>query len=104
LAVSAFAFQWVEDLEACFKEAHRVLEPGGRLVFSVDHPFYRNLDPETGDPATSYFDGSPRREYSEILDAELVIYRRQVSDVVNSLVDAGFTIDELHEYSEIHGG
>ena len=97
LAVSAFAFQWVEDLKACFEEAHRVLVPGGRLVFSVDHPFYRILDPETGDIATSYFDGEPRREYSEKIDAELVIYRRRVSDIVNALIDAGFTIEELCE-------
>jgi ubiquinone/menaquinone biosynthesis C-methylase UbiE len=36
----AFAFQWVEDLQACFEEAHRVLRDGGRLVFSIDHPYY----------------------------------------------------------------
>ncbi|WP_204374447.1 class I SAM-dependent methyltransferase [Halolamina pelagica] len=28
LAFSAFAFQWVENLQACFDEAYRVLRPG----------------------------------------------------------------------------
>jgi len=97
LAFSAFAFQWVDDLQACFEEAHRVLTPGGRLVFSVDHPMYRCLDPETGELAVSYFDGSPRREYSEELDAEMVIYRRTVSDIVTALLAAGFTLEELRE-------
>jgi len=97
LAVSAFAFQWVPDLRACFEEAHRVLADGGRLVFSVDHPLYRCLDPETGEFATSYFDDSPRREHSETLDAELVVYRRTVGDIVNALLDAGFTVERLHE-------
>lgn len=97
LAVSAFAFQWVEDLESCFEEAYRVLESGGRFVFSVDHPFYRTLDPETGDPATSYFDETPRRDYSEEFDAELVVYRRTVSEIVTAVLDAGFTIEKLRE-------
>lgn len=97
LAFSAFAFQWVKDLSACFSEAHRVLKPGGRFVFSVDHPLYRCLDPETGDLTTSYFDDTPRRNYSEKLDAEMVIYRRTVSDIVTAVLDAGFSIDALRE-------
>lgn len=97
LAFSAFAFQWVEDLRSCFSEAHRVLKPGGRLVFSVDHPLYRCLDPETGELKTSYFDDSPRREYSEEFDAEMVIYRRTVSDILTALLKAGFSIEELRE-------
>ena len=97
LAFSAFAFQWVGDLRACFEEAHRVLVDGGRLVFSVDHPYYKLLDPETGGFARSYFDDSPRRAYSESLDAEMIIQQRRVSDVVNLLVEAGFTVEELHE-------
>jgi Methylase involved in ubiquinone/menaquinone biosynthesis len=97
LAFSAFAFQWVEDLRSCFSEAHRVLNPGGRLVFSVDHPLYRCLDPETGELKTSYFDDSPRREYSEEFDTEMVIYRRTVSDIVAALLKTGFSIEALRE-------
>jgi SAM-dependent methyltransferase len=97
LGFSAFAFQWVEDLEACFEEAARILTDGGRLVFSVDHPYYKLLDPGTGEFARSYFDPSPRRAYSEELDAEMVIHRRPVSETVNLLVDAGFAVEEVRE-------
>jgi SAM-dependent methyltransferase len=97
LAFSAFALQWVEDLAACFEEAYRVLEPDGRLVFSVDHPFYRHLDPESGEITASYFADSPRREYSEEFDAEMVIYRRKVSDIVQALLETGFTVEALKE-------
>lgn len=97
LAFSAFAFQWVENLQACFDEAYRVLRPGGRLVFSIDHPYYKLLDPETGEIATSYFDDEPRRAYSESLDAQMVVYRRRVSDILNGLVDAGFDIERTVE-------
>jgi SAM-dependent methyltransferase len=97
LAFSAWAFQWVADLDACFAEAYRILEDGGRFVFSVDHPYYKLLDPETHEFERSYFDDSPRRAYSDSLDAEMVIYRRPVSEVVNRLIDTGFTIEELRE-------
>jgi SAM-dependent methyltransferase len=97
LAFSAWAFQWVADLDACFAEAYRILQEGGRFVFSVDHPYYKLLDPETHDFEGSYFDESPRRAYSDSLDAEMVIYRRPVSEVVNRLIDTGFTIEELRE-------
>ena len=97
LAFSAFAFQWVADLEACFAEAARVLTDGGRLVFSVDHPYYKLLDPETGEFVRSYFDDSPRRADSEEVDGEMVVYRRPVSETVNLLADAGFTVEEVRE-------
>lgn len=97
LAFSAFAFMWVEELQACFEEAHRVLRDGGRLVFSVDHPFYKTLDPESGDIVRSYFSGEPRRASSESLDAEMVVHRRRVSEIVNGLIEAGFTIECLEE-------
>jgi len=97
LAFSAFAFQWVKDLQSCFAEAHRVLKPGGRLVFSVDHPLFRCLDPETGELAVSYFTNLPRREYSEKFDAEMIIYRRTVSEIVTTLLEAGFSITDLRE-------
>lgn len=97
LAVSAWAFQWVEDLAACFAEAARVLKDGGRFVFSVDHPYYKTLDPDTGEPARSYFSDEPRREYVERLDAEMVIYSRNVSEILNLLLEAGFTVEEVRE-------
>lgn len=97
LAVSAFAFQWVEDLEAAFAEAHRVLEPGGRLVYSVDHPFYKTMNPETQEPERSYFADEPRRVESERLDAEMVIYSRGIGETVSLLTDVGFDVEAIRE-------
>jgi SAM-dependent methyltransferase len=97
LAFSAFAFQWVEDLEAAFAEAYRVLEPGGRLVYSVDHPFYKTMDPDTHEPERSYFSEEPRRAYSERFDAELVVYSRGIGETVSLLTDVGFDVEAIRE-------
>jgi SAM-dependent methyltransferase len=97
LAFSAFAFQWIRDLDACFAEAYRVLREGGKLVFSVDHPYYKTLDPETGEIERSYFAEEPHRDYSKEFDAEMVIYSRGVGETVALLTDAGFTVEAIRE-------
>lgn len=35
LVLSSSTFQWLDQLEPCFKEVSRVLKPGGKLVFSL---------------------------------------------------------------------
>lgn len=97
LAFSAFVFQWVGDLRACFEEAYRILKDGGKLVFSVDHPYYKIVDPESHDIEASYFDDSPRKAYSENFDAEMVIHRRGLGETVQLLTDVGFTVETIRE-------
>lgn len=62
LVFSAFAFQYVEDLNRVFRQVHRVLKVGAPLVFSLPHPAYAMIDDEA-DPdlliRRSYFDRSP---------------------------------------------
>lgn len=97
LAFSAFAFQWVDDLGACFREAARVLRDGGRLVFSVDHPYYKIVDTDSHEVTRSYFTDEPRRVYSESLDAEMVVYSRGIGETVQLLTEAGFTVEAIRE-------
>lgn len=97
LAFSAFAFQWVEDLRACFSEVARILTDEGKLVFSVDHPYYKIVDSESHEFKKSYFDDLPRRVYSNSLDAEMVIYSRGVGETVQLLTDVGFSIEAIRE-------
>lgn len=97
LAVSAYAFQWVPDLEPVFAEAARVLRPEGVFVFGIPHPFYTVFDPETGDLDRSYFDVGTERVPVDGVDADEVLHRRRLSDVHGALRAAGFVVDAIRE-------
>lgn len=97
VAFSAYAFQWVDDIESCFAEAARVLRSGGRFVFSLPHPFYQRFDPDTGRIERSYFDTGEERIEHDGLSADQLLFHRRVSDIHAALVDAGFTVDRLME-------
>src|SRR5690606_5391678 len=38
LIISSLAFHYVEDLKPVFLKANQALKPGGRFIFSVEHP------------------------------------------------------------------
>lgn len=97
LAFSSWVFHTVDDLDACFAEAARVLRAGGTLFFAVPHPFYGIFDPETGEIARSYFDPEPERKSIGDLDPELTVFHRTVGEIHRALVDAGFAVDRLFE-------
>ena len=40
LAYSSLAFHYLENLQRLISEVHRALVPGGRLIFSVEHPIF----------------------------------------------------------------
>lgn len=97
LAVSAYAFQWVPDLESVFKETARILRSAGVFVFSVPHPFYGVFDPETRAIDRSYHEPGPIRHREEGIDPEQVLFRRRVGDIHAALRAAGFVMDRLVE-------
>lgn len=97
LACNSYVFQWVGDLDACFRETHRVLRPGGEFVFSVPHPAYAVVDSESERVTESYFDTGRYEIHHEEVETSQVLYRHTVSGIHRALVDAGFVVDALHE-------
>jgi ubiquinone/menaquinone biosynthesis C-methylase UbiE len=102
LACSAFgAVPFVADSAALHREVARVLRPGGRWVFSVNHPMRWCFRDDPG-PAglvieRSYFD---RSAYLELGENGLPVYvesHRTMGDRIRELVAAGFEVLDVVE-------
>jgi SAM-dependent methyltransferase len=102
MAFSAFgAIPFVAEPALAMREVARVLRPGGRWVFSVNHPmrwiFRDDPGPEGLTAIQSYFDRSP---YVEVDADDVPVYvehHRTMGDRVRDLVAAGFTVLDVIE-------
>jgi SAM-dependent methyltransferase len=96
IILSALVMDYVLDWAAAFREFHRLLRKGGKLIFSIGHPF-QEFDAHR--QTSSYFD-TERVEYNFTGFGEGVVmpsYRRPLSEEINPLIDAGFTLDRILE-------
>src|SRR3954471_18505311 len=102
VACSAFgAVPFVADSEALHREVARVLRPGGRWVFSVNHPmrwcFRDDPGPDGLVVERSYFDRRAYLELGESLRPVYVEQHRTMGDRVRELVAAGFVVTNVVE-------
>ncbi|GGP50474.1 class I SAM-dependent methyltransferase [Saccharothrix coeruleofusca] len=101
-ACSAFgAVPFVADVGAVFAEVARVLRPGARWVFAVNHPM-RWIFPDDPGPGGltvthSYFDRTPYVEVDAQGRATYVEHHRTMGDYVRALVGAGLELVDLVE-------
>ncbi|MGL4647989.1 MAG: methyltransferase domain-containing protein [Caldilineaceae bacterium] len=100
---SAYALQYVEPMAACLRECARVLRPGGRLVFSLDHPFRDCFFDAEADYDTtiyasrSYFDVAPMRWLFGDTGVPMTSYHRTIGEWVALLSNARFLLRRLLE-------
>jgi SAM-dependent methyltransferase len=102
LACSAFgAVPFVADSAALHREVRRVLRPGGRWVFSVNHPmrwcFRDDPGPDGLVVERSYFDRSAYLELGAGGHPVYVESHRTMGDRVRELVAAGFEVLDVVE-------
>ncbi len=102
IACSAFgAVPFVADSAAVMAEVTRVLCPGGRWVFSVNHPM-RWVFPDDPGPrgltaTIPYFDRSPYVEVDASGRPTYAEHHRTLGDRVREIVGAGLVLVDLVE-------
>lgn len=95
LIVSSLTLHYIDDWAQTFREFHRVLKPGGSLIFSVHHPFmdFRNFE------LPDYFAHELLKETwtkQESGPVEVTFYRRPMQDILNA-TSMQFRIDQVVE-------
>jgi SAM-dependent methyltransferase len=102
LVVSRLVFHYIELVEPLLRKIHHSLAPGGRLIFSVEHPVITSCNRgwsqmsarqdwlvddyfETGLRVTSWMGGAVQK------------YHRTIEDYFTGLQAAGFVVEHLRE-------
>lgn len=102
LVVARLVLHYLADLTALCAEVYSTLKPGGRFVFSVEHPVITSCD--RGWPAGSlrqdwivdnYFGTGAR--VTSWLGSTVVKYHRTVEDYFGTLQRASFVVEQLRE-------
>jgi SAM-dependent methyltransferase len=105
LAYSSLALHYISDLGALLKSVHDALAPGGRLVFSIEHPIYmasrrpewiRDTQGRKSWPIDSYQVEGPR--VTNWFCEGVVKQHRTLGTLLNLLIRIGFTIDHVNEW------
>ena len=89
LAYSSLTLHYLVNLAALFGAVHRALAPGGRFVFSAEHPLYT-------EPGPDYLDEGPRT--TDWLAKGVVKQHRTLAGYLNLLIDAGFAVRRVEEW------
>lgn len=104
--VSSLALHYVEDFSGVVKNIRRLLQNGGRFIFSQEHPLVtchsvgkRWTKNENGEKLyvnLSNYGVSGERSTTWFVE-DLKIYHRTFSEIINTLTEAGFSIEKMIE-------
>ena len=107
LVYSSLAFHYVEDFGALMKSIYALLDKGGTLLFSQEHPLttatvggqgHFNMD-EQGNYASytlsNYCQGG-KRVVNWFVDG-VVKYHRTFSEIISAIIDTGLTVTAISE-------
>lgn len=105
LIYSSLAFHYVEGFDALLAAIRQSLQPGGKLVFSIEHPVFMAprqpgwLTDGQGRkrwPVDSYQQQGPR--VSDWLAPGVIKQHRTLGTTINALLHAGFQLEHVEEW------
>ena len=99
--VACLVFEHIRDVDAAIAEVARVLAPGGRFLFFLNHPLLQTpnsgwIDDQVLDPPEQYWRIGPYLVEDETIEEVekgvfIPFIHRPLSRYVNALADAGLT-------------
>ncbi len=105
--VACLVFEHIRDVDDAIAEVARVLRPGGRFVFFLNHPLLQTpnsgwIDDQVLDPPEQYWRIGPYLvEDLSIEEVEKDVFipfiHRPLSRYVNALADNGLYVRQMHE-------
>lgn len=106
-AIACLVFEHIEDVDAAIAEVSRVLVPGGRFLFFLNHPLLQTpnsgwIDDHILDPPEQYWRiGAYLVEELSIEEVQKDVFipfiHRPLSRYVNALADNGLLLRRMHE-------
>ncbi|ALE87719.1 class I SAM-dependent methyltransferase [Pseudomonas versuta] len=105
LVYSSLALHYIQDLGALLRKVFDALLPGGKLVFSIEHPIYMaSLKPgwiidaqgQKTWPVDHYQQQGPRS--TDWLSKGVIKHHRTLGTLLNLLIETGFTLDHINEW------
>lgn len=102
LVASRLVLHYLQELAPTFANVYRSLVPGGRFIFSIEHPVMTCCD-RARQPNTlrqdwivdDYFTTGPR--VVSWMGSEVIKHHRTVEDYFQALINAGFGVEALRE-------
>ncbi|NND75615.1 MAG: class I SAM-dependent methyltransferase [Ilumatobacter sp.] len=106
-AVACLVFEHIDDLDDAVGEVARVLRPGGRLCFFLNHPILQTpgagwIDDHTVDPPEQYWRLGPYLVEATVTEQVergvwIRFVHRPLSRYVNALADHGLVVERMLE-------
>ena len=106
LVCSSLAFHYIEDFAGLLANIRQSLKPGGRLIFSIEHPIY--MAPRQPDWLVDADGGKiwalnsyqiEGKRLTNWLAEGVVKQHRTMGTTLNLLIKSGFTIAHVEEWS-----
>jgi 2-polyprenyl-3-methyl-5-hydroxy-6-metoxy-1,4-benzoquinol methylase len=104
---------WLQDVDEWARVIAHFLKPGGTFLLVESHPFMWVFDDEseelrqkfsywhTKEPLSWEEDGTYADMNAKVTNRKSYEWQHTVSDVLNALIKAGLTIDEVGEYPDL---